>query len=758
MLERLEYLRNGTEILKQGRQRYPNQPFRLVGQAHEIIVLPPSYADMIRNDPRLHFGLSLDLMPKVPGMEPFGTLLHEKRTLQTVIKKQLTKYLNLVTEPLSKEATFAVDLLLGNDPEYAASAFASGFFMGIFPSILKPLVPWFSAGPRNTKQKLNQARAILEPILEKRNQEKAEAKKKGEPAPVYNDALEWLEKGSQGITIDAATYQMALSFVAIHTTSDLLTQALTRFAIDPSLVQELRKVIIHVLSVNGLKKLGFANLKLMDRLDSLRLLQSTITLLSMRRVAKEKVVLPNGFVIQKGQYVGINGDNMINPKVYLDPETYDPYRHYRMRKDPSQAMKAHLVSTHPDNLTFGYGIHSCPGRFFAANEIKIALCHLLLKYDWELGPGASLEPYTLVCEQVSFNPANKLRYRRRKEELDLDSLEDDRLAVLDAVKDANLKTLRIFISHTAQNNKNTGSVEMPDIEPQQVGTYDDTQLRVIDQLMVEAHDRGIKLVIALHDRYQLGCWGNDTYVSKYKLPAIDCATTPAAQNDVTFFYQDASPIFDFDNRLTHILQHQNELIPGAPQWKDLSDYIFSFNIQNEGQGHLRSNIAPAPGWWCDRSKKMRSIMGNSAILISTGKYYRKHSLMFCGGNEFPNSDIPENWDCDTLDLIDIHSYSGVSEWRNKAPIALQHAQDAKKLVLFEEFGATGSNKARIVSQHIDVFNELKVPWMVWQINKPGKGVADFEFWTNEDTYTVVKQGASKALKIAAAQAFPTLNI
>jgi mannan endo-1,4-beta-mannosidase len=110
----------------------------------------------------------------------------------------------------------------------------------------------------------------------------------------------------------------------------------------------------------------------------------------------------------------------------------------------------------------------------------------------------------------------------------------------------------------------------------------------------------------------------DTYVSKYKLPAIDCAKTPAAQNDVTWFYQDPSPIYDFDNRLTHILQHKNQLLSNAPQWKDLSDYIFAFNIENEGQGHLRNNIAPAPNWWCDRSKKMRSIMGNSAILISTG--------------------------------------------------------------------------------------------------------------------------------------------
>lgn len=69
-------------------------------------------------------------------------------------------------------------------------------------------------------------------------------------------------------------------------------------------------------------------------------------------------------------------------------------------------------------------------------------------------------------------------------------LRPDRLAVLDAIKNAQLKTLRIFISHTYQNNKNTGSIEMPDIEPLQVGTYDDTQLRAIDQLMVEAHARG----------------------------------------------------------------------------------------------------------------------------------------------------------------------------------------------------------------------------------------------------------------------------
>ena len=67
---------------------------------------------------------------------------------------------------------------------------------------------------------------------------------------------------------------------------------------------------------------------------------------------------------------------------------------------------------------------------------------------------------------------------------------EDRIAVLDALRDAGSSVLRIFISYTPSNNKETGSVEMPDIEPVTVGVWDDTQLEAIDQLMVEAEPRG----------------------------------------------------------------------------------------------------------------------------------------------------------------------------------------------------------------------------------------------------------------------------
>ena len=40
-------------------------------------------------------------------------------------------------------------------------------------------------------------------------------------------------------------------------------------------------------------------------------------------------------------------------------------------------------------MAFGFGKHSYPERFFAAIEFKIALCHILLRYDFKLAEGTT---------------------------------------------------------------------------------------------------------------------------------------------------------------------------------------------------------------------------------------------------------------------------------------------------------------------------------------------------------------------------------
>jgi cytochrome P450 len=101
----------------------------------------------------------------------------------------------------------------------------------------------------------------------------------------------------------------------------------------------------------------------------------------MRRMATDNVITSNDLEIKKGQRVAVDLGNMVDSKAYPEPEKFDIYRYYDWRQDPATAVKCQLVATSVDNLTFGHGSHACPGRFFAANELKLALCHLLLKYD-----------------------------------------------------------------------------------------------------------------------------------------------------------------------------------------------------------------------------------------------------------------------------------------------------------------------------------------------------------------------------------------
>lgn len=135
----------------------------------------------------------------------------------------------------------------------------------------------------------------------------------------------------------------------------------------------------------------------------------------------DDVQLADGLTIRKGERILVDNYNMINPDLHKNPETFDIYRFIRLREQGSWTNKAQLVSASAEHLGFGYGHHACPGRFFAANEIKIVLCHLLLKYDWKLAPGTDTRPFVMGLFR-NVNPNVRLMVRRRKEELDLKCL------------------------------------------------------------------------------------------------------------------------------------------------------------------------------------------------------------------------------------------------------------------------------------------------------------------------------------------------
>lgn len=140
----------------------------------------------------------------------------------------------------------------------------------------------------------------------------------------------------------------------------------------------------------------------------------------MHRFVTEPVKLSDGSVLPKGARMVVAG-NFMDPAVYPEPETYDPERFLKMRQQPGQENSWQFVTSNPSHTFFGYGQHACPGRFFAANEMKIVLCHLLLKYEWRFVPGEGRPP-TQTFEAVNtVNKDAKVQIRRRTPEIDLDN-------------------------------------------------------------------------------------------------------------------------------------------------------------------------------------------------------------------------------------------------------------------------------------------------------------------------------------------------
>jgi len=65
-------------------------------------------------------------------------------------------------------------------------------------------------------------------------------------------------------------------------------------------------------------------------------------------------------------------------------------------------------------LAFGYGKHACPGRFFAANELKAMLCYVVMNYDVKLEGDSKVRPENMYMgASVSPNPFAKVMFRRR---------------------------------------------------------------------------------------------------------------------------------------------------------------------------------------------------------------------------------------------------------------------------------------------------------------------------------------------------------
>ncbi|CAN8104231.1 unnamed protein product [Discula destructiva] len=233
------------------------------------------------------------------------------------------------------------------------------------------------------------------------------------PDAQFDDTVEWAEKAAGGLPYDASAVQLLFSMAAMHTTTDLMTQVILDLAERPEVVTPLRAEIEQVLGEEGgWTKAALHKMRLLDSVlkECQRVKPASIS--GLRGILNADTVLSDGLFLPKGTSIAVSSHLHWDGSTYEHPEKWDAWRFYNMRQTPGKEHSSQLVSTSPEHMGFGIGTHACPGRFFGVYEVKVALCHFILHYDWKLVAGTVPQMRTFMWSLIA-DPKARILLRRR---------------------------------------------------------------------------------------------------------------------------------------------------------------------------------------------------------------------------------------------------------------------------------------------------------------------------------------------------------
>lgn len=301
---------------------------------------------------------------------------------------------------------------------YAVSVFKTGGIIRMVPKFLHPVV-----GPlltREIRKHLKVCSDIAKPEIRHRLAHLRSSTKDSQYEEP-NDALQWLlidcmelaKSDPRELSEDLIVRRLLLlNMVAIHTTSMVTTNTILDLYSSPEkeeFVAGLREECERVLEQHNGKWTKEAVNSLL-RVDSA--IRETMRYSSLADVGlRRQVIAPGGITLGDDLHVpygvrvaaptySIHTD----PKYYPDrPHTWDAFRFSRPREDYLSRVQAGanatdlqkaleqknqaLIATGSEWLAFGHGRHSCPGRFFASQEMKLLIAHVVMNYDIKVEGG-----------------------------------------------------------------------------------------------------------------------------------------------------------------------------------------------------------------------------------------------------------------------------------------------------------------------------------------------------------------------------------
>jgi len=418
----VRFMRDPVGILMDGIDKFGNKPFRIATLQGEYVIISSreQVAEYIRaNDDVLHMLEAADDQQQIQWTMGYGVTFRPYHS--SVVRTKVTKCLETKVPVMAAEMQSSFTRHIGSpgdftpctlyeiialtiaatsnrvfvgeplcsNPDYLRNAvdYATGVVLSA--EILRPfpdwskryLVKWTPIAHYRKK-----AIGFLGHIIESRLQKLARDGKTDNA-----DLIDWLIEAAPPVerNVDMLGERvMALNVASIHTTTMNFTYAFYRLAQEPEkYMPELRAEAAELFSSVPPNREAISK---MVKTDSFLREGSRLGndgLMATQRNAKKQFVFADGTVIPAGGKIGVplltaHQDSA----VYKNPEVFDGFRFCRGDGAGANTQPT-LVTTDVSFQSFGHGRHACPGRFFAATEMKLMLAILVSRYDVMLAPG-----------------------------------------------------------------------------------------------------------------------------------------------------------------------------------------------------------------------------------------------------------------------------------------------------------------------------------------------------------------------------------
>ncbi|PPQ79282.1 hypothetical protein CVT25_002721, partial [Psilocybe cyanescens] len=387
-----------------------NELFQSAYNFGENVISDPYHFTILRTQltknlkdifPSLHEELTDALNEYIPARKNEWLELEGMKTIIPILSRGINRA--LVGYPLCRDPDW-----MNLNIRFAIDVVNAVRVLQLTPQIFKRFA---SSWLTNTSLHIASGVKRLEPMVAERQRKIGE-----NDSDRPNDCVTWMmELKDQEHDAEELTKRLFdLNGAGLHSTRITFCHILFHLAECPEFANELRMEVETITKQEGWTYIALSKMLKIDSFikESQRL--HAIRCLSLPRLAQHPFTFSDGTHIPVGTYITA-ATHVIHTyeSNYENPLKFEPFRFLDKSRKENQTRKTDMTATQIDNLTWGLGPHACPARFFVANELKLLLALMVVKYDVRMAkPGP--QPVWIVDECLPDEKARVL-FRRREE-------------------------------------------------------------------------------------------------------------------------------------------------------------------------------------------------------------------------------------------------------------------------------------------------------------------------------------------------------